>query len=139
MDYKMLAISAATAVVGFVVGFVVGKSGNAKSASPVKGKSKGGNSASRPPKMTSASGVELYVGNLSYDVDDSMLKDEFAVYGTVVSARVIKNKYNNRSRGYGFVEMSNEKEAEKAVSKTNGKEVLGRPLVVNIARSSSRD
>jgi RNA recognition motif-containing protein len=122
-------------VVGFVVGIIVGKSGSAKPAA----KAGPGKPSNRAPKKPSGDGIELYVGNLSYDIDDAMLKAEFDSYGTVVSARVIKNKYNNRSRGYGFVEMSNEKEANKAVKATHGKEVLGRKLVVNIARSSSRD
>jgi RNA recognition motif-containing protein len=133
MDPKVLMFSAvaAAAVGGFVIGYLVGKSGSAPA------KKSGGNQKSK--KVYSGSGVELYVGNLSYDIDDNMLTKEFASFGKVVSARVIKNKYNDRSRGYGFVEMANEKDADKAVKATHGKEILGRKLVVNVARSNSRD
>ena len=131
MDHKVLMISAATAVAGFVIGYVAGKSGSAPA------KKSGGNRKSK--KVYSGSGVELYVGNLSYDIDDNMLTKEFASFGKVVSARVIKNKYNDRSRGYGFVEMANDKDADKAVKATHGKDILGRKLVVNVARSNSRD
>ena len=131
MDPKVLMLSAGAAVVGFIIGYFVGKSGSA----PAK-KSSG---RAKTQKTQGSSGVELYVGNLSYDIDDNMLKKEFASFGKVVSARVIKNKYNDRSRGYGFVEMSNTKDADKAVKATHGKEILGRKLVVNVARSNSRD
>ncbi len=132
MDPKVLMIGAAAAglVVGFVAGIIVGKSG---------AKSPSSNRKQSPKKKLSGGGVELYVGTLSYDIDDDMLRDEFAKCGKVVSARVIKNKYNDRSRGYGFVEMASEADAEKAVKMTHAKEIMGRKLVVNIARSSSRD
>ena len=123
--------AAAGSVVGFLAGLAVSKG---TSGSDIAKPASGGGSAS-----TGGSGVELYVGNLSYDIDDAMLRKEFSSCGKVVSARVIKNKYNNRSRGYGFVEMGSESEAKKAVKQTHGKEVMGRKLVVNIARSSSRD
>jgi RNA recognition motif-containing protein len=121
--------AAGGAVVGFVLGVAAGKSGGGASQKGSSNKS----------TADTGSGVELYVGNLSYDIDDAMLRKEFSSCGKVVSARVIKNKYNNRSRGYGFVEMSSEDEAKKAVKATHGKEIMGRKLVVNIARSSSRD
>ena len=63
----------------------------------------------------------------------------FAPYGKVLSARIIKNRFNNRSKGYGFVEVATSATADKAVKAMHGKELKGRKLVVNEARSRSRD
>jgi cold-inducible RNA-binding protein len=78
--------------------------------------------------------TNLFIGNLPYSVDDAKLADLFAQAGTVTSAKVIKDKYSGRSRGFGFVEMSNDEETKKAIELLNGKDVDGRPLVVNEAR-----
>jgi cold-inducible RNA-binding protein len=78
--------------------------------------------------------TNLFIGNLPYSVDDAKLADLFTQAGTVVSAKVIKDKYSGRSRGFGFVEMSNDEETKKAIELLNGKDVDGRPLVVNEAR-----
>ena len=78
--------------------------------------------------------AKLYVGNLSYDVTDDQLKEHFAAAGTVVSAMVIKDKYSGRSKGFGFVEMSNEEEAKKAQEMFNNQDMSGRTIVVNEAR-----
>ena len=78
--------------------------------------------------------MNIYVGNLSYDVSDEELGEEFAVYGTVTSARVIRDRYTDRSRGFGFVEMENDTEAEAAIAELNGKPIKGRPVNVNQAR-----
>lgn len=77
---------------------------------------------------------KLYVGNLSYNTNQQTLSDLFAQAGTVVSAAVIMDKMTGRSKGFGFVEMSTEEEAQKAIEMFNGKDVDGRPLVVNEAR-----
>jgi len=77
---------------------------------------------------------KLYIGNLPYSTTDESLKDFFSKVGTVASANVIMDKFSGRSRGFGFVEMSSDEEAEKAVSELNGKELDGRELVVNEAR-----
>lgn len=76
----------------------------------------------------------LYVGNLSYNTNDASLQQTFAGAGTVVSANVIMDKMTGRSKGFGFVEMSTDEEAQKAIEMLNGKEVDGRPLTVNEAR-----
>ena len=76
---------------------------------------------------------KLYVGNLSYTVNDDMLRDLFAQAGTVASAQVLMDKMTGRSRGFGFVEMSKEDSA-KAIEMLNGKDWEGRKLVVNEAR-----
>jgi RNA recognition motif-containing protein len=79
-------------------------------------------------------GKKLYVGNLSYSTNNEALKDLFAAIGTVESANIITDKMSGRSKGFGFVEMSTEEEAQNAISSLNGKEVEGRNLTVNEAR-----
>ena len=79
-------------------------------------------------------GNKLYVGNLSYEVQDRDLQELFAQYGTVTSARVVMDRDTGRSKGFGFVEMSTDAEAEAAISTLNGQEVGGRALTVNEAR-----
>ncbi|NIO06982.1 MAG: universal stress protein [Deltaproteobacteria bacterium] len=76
---------------------------------------------------------ELYVGGLPYNVSDGNLKEMFARYGAVESGKVIKGRFTRQSRGYGFVVMSNEEEAEKAVKAINGTQMDGRTLVVRDA------
>ena len=77
---------------------------------------------------------KLYVGNLSYDMTEDALKDTFSQAGTVESAVIIKDKMSGRSKGFGFVEMSTDEEAQKAIEMFNGKELDGRTLTVNEAR-----
>jgi RNA recognition motif-containing protein len=77
---------------------------------------------------------KLYVGNLSYGVRDSDLEELFAAHGSVQSAQVIVDRDTGRSKGFGFVEMSNDEEARAAISALNGREVEGRALTVNEAR-----
>ncbi|MSU77626.1 MAG: RNA-binding protein [Gemmataceae bacterium] len=79
-------------------------------------------------------GKKLYVGNLTYDVSDSDLSAMFAPHGTVSSAQVIMDRDTGRSKGFGFVEMGSDKEAQTAITSLNGKEVNGRALTVNEAR-----
>jgi RNA recognition motif-containing protein len=76
----------------------------------------------------------LYVGNLSWGVNDAKLQELFAPYGTVVSAQVISDRDTGRSKGFGFVEMSNDQEAQAAITGMHGQVVEGRPLTVNEAR-----
>jgi RNA recognition motif-containing protein len=78
--------------------------------------------------------INLFVGNLPYTMTSDDLAQTFAPAGTVVSAKVISDKYSGRSRGFGFVEMSSDEESKKAIEMFNGKDVNGRPLVVNEAR-----
>ena len=77
---------------------------------------------------------KLYVGGLSYDTTEATLKETFAQAGTVESATIIIDKMTNRSKGFGFVEMSTEEEAQKAIAEINGKELDGRTLTVNEAK-----
>lgn len=79
-------------------------------------------------------GSKLYVGNLSYSLNDQSLQEHFAAFGTVVSCKVITDKESGRSKGFAFVEMSTPEEAQAAISNLDNKEVGGRPLRVNEAR-----
>ena len=76
----------------------------------------------------------LFVGSLPYDVTQEELQEMFAAVGTVESATLITDKFSGRSKGFGFVEMSSDEEADKAVKELNGKDVKGRNIVVNEAR-----
>lgn len=78
--------------------------------------------------------MNIYVGNLSYEVTDEDLREAFAAFGEVSSARVIKDRYSGRSRGFGFVEMPTQTEAQAAIQGLNGQELKGRTLNVNEAR-----
>lgn len=78
--------------------------------------------------------TNIYVGNLSYGTSESDLEELFGAHGAVTSAAVIKDRETGRSRGFGFVEMANDDEAETAISAINGSDVDGRQLKVNVAR-----
>jgi RNA recognition motif-containing protein len=77
---------------------------------------------------------KIYVGNLSYTTTDDSLRDAFAQAGQVASAKVMTDRETGRSRGFGFVEMASDDEADKAIAMWNGKELDGRALKVNEAR-----
>jgi len=78
--------------------------------------------------------MDIYVGNLSYQSTAGQLEELFAEFGSVSNARVITDKYSGRSKGFGFVEMPNQEEAEEAVNQLEGKEVDGRNIKVNEAK-----
>ncbi len=77
--------------------------------------------------------MNIYVGNIAYSMSDEDLRNAFAAYGTVNSAKIIIDKRSGRSKGYGFVEMGSEAEGENAIAGLNGQEVKGRALRVNKA------
>jgi len=79
-------------------------------------------------------GTRIYVGGLPYSADETRLGDLFGEHGTVTSVRVITDRVTGKSRGFGFVEMSSEQEAEAAITALNGTEMDGRTLTVNEAR-----
>jgi len=79
-------------------------------------------------------GKKLYVGNLTYGITDSQLQQLFEAHGTVQSAQVIIDRDTGRSKGFGFVEMGSDAEAQAAIAALNGKDVEGRSLTVNEAR-----
>ncbi|MCU0334263.1 MAG: RNA-binding protein [Chitinophagaceae bacterium] len=78
--------------------------------------------------------MNIYVSNLSFAIQDEDLQEAFAAYGEVSSARIVMDRETNRSRGFGFVEMPNGAEANKAISELNGAMFDGRPMRVNEAR-----
>jgi len=115
-------------IIGALIGFIVGKL------------SKGGR---KRPSVSAGLGndtcVEIYVGNLSYDMTETQMRKEFERYGTVKSARIISNRFNSKSKGYGFIEMLNRSEAEAAIKALHDKDIFGRKLRVNEAKNKSRD
>jgi len=78
--------------------------------------------------------MNIYVGNLSYEVTEEDLKESFEVFGEVETINVIKDNYTGRSKGFGFVEMSNDADAQSAINGLNDKELKGRTVKVNAAR-----
>jgi RNA recognition motif-containing protein len=79
-------------------------------------------------------GSKIYVGGLPYSATEQQLSDLFAAHGAVASARIITDKFTGQSRGFGFVEMSSDAEAQAAITALNGSEMGGRTLTVNEAR-----
>ena len=77
---------------------------------------------------------KLYVGNLPFNLTDDELRDLFSEHGTVESAAVIKDKFSGRSKGFAFVEMTSDEEAQAAITALNGQDLNGRAIVVNEAR-----
>lgn len=75
--------------------------------------------------------MNIFVGSLPFSIDEADLRDSFGVYGTVNSVKIITDKFTGRSKGFGFVEMENDTEAEKAIQELNGATVAGRTIVVN--------
>ncbi len=83
--------------------------------------------------------MNIYVGNLSYDVTDQTLQGTFESFGEVTSARVIKDKYTGQSRGFGFVEMTTQSQGATAIKSLNGKELQGKQITVSEARPRPND
>jgi len=77
---------------------------------------------------------KLFVGNISWDATDEDLQNLFASHGEVVSARIVTDKFSGRSRGFGFVEMANDEQANAAIGALNDKDFMGRPIAVNVAK-----
>jgi len=132
MDPKttLIVTGACASIAGIVVGYIAGR---------LSAGSAGSTNSDSGSNVKPGDGIELYVGNLSYDVGEKEIMKVFGAYGTVLSARIIKNKFNNRSKGYGFVEMANAAGVDKAVQAMHGAELKGRKLVVNEARSRSHE
>jgi RNA recognition motif-containing protein len=81
--------------------------------------------------------MNIYVGNLSFEATDVMIREAFESFGQVTTARVIKDKYNGQSRGFGFVEMPAQSQAQTAIKSLNGRELLGKQMSVKEARPRS--
>ncbi|MCK5633118.1 RNA-binding protein [bacterium] len=78
--------------------------------------------------------MNIYVGNLRYNLTEEALKDVFTEFGEVVSVKIVRDRFSGESKGFGFVEMASDDDAKKAIADLNGKEVDGRALRVNEAR-----
>jgi len=117
-------IGVGAGVVGFIAGFIVAKFCGGGSSCYAGG---------------DGDCVEIYVGNLSYDMSEAQMRKEFEKFGAVKSARIISNRFNHKSKGFGFVEMPNRPEAEAAIKALHDKDVLGRKLRVNEAKNKSRE
>lgn len=83
--------------------------------------------------------VQIYAGNLSYDMTETVLKELFEKFGEVSSVKIISDPSTGKSKGFGFVEMANQDDADKAIKDLNSTEVLGRNIRVNIARPKKSD
>lgn len=83
---------------------------------------------------TQSNPAKLFVGNLPYSVTTEMLREKFSAYGNVVDAIVMTDKFSGRSKGFGFVTMGNEQEAQDAIAALNEAEMDGRKMLVNVAR-----
>ncbi len=125
--FVLLAVLAAA-----VIGFVLGRLSAAR-------RGNGNGDETDTASEATGEGIEMYVGNLPYKTTERELATMFGKFGKVLSVRLIKNKANGKSRGYGFVEMDGQAAADKAVSAMSGTDVKGRKLVVNEAKSQSRD
>ena len=118
---------------------------NGKSEAPrVREEKRGGNGRgesrqSRPPEMVEVTSPKLYVGNLSFDAAESDLLDLFNGVGAVRNAEIVTNKFNDKSKGFGFVTMASVDEAKRAVLELHDKDFLGRKLVVSGAKTSDRE
>jgi RNA recognition motif-containing protein len=75
--------------------------------------------------------MNIYVGSLSFKTNEDELRKSFEEFGEVTAARIITDKYSGRSKGFGFVEMTNDDEAKRAIEELNGKEISGRKIIVN--------
>ncbi|AYF43823.1 MULTISPECIES: RNA recognition motif domain-containing protein [Halobacteriovorax] len=81
----------------------------------------------------------IYVGNLSYNIEDSELKTLFSNVGEVVSINLIRDRDSGRGRGFGFIEMENGEDAKKAITELHDQEFMGRPLIVNLAKTRVKE
>lgn len=91
--------------------------------------------AKKPHPAPADGSIEIYVGNLSYEMTEEQLRKEFEAYGKVNSVRIITNRYNGKSKGFGFVHMPNRAEVDAAVAALSDKEVCGRRLKCNEAKN----
>ncbi len=139
----VLIVAVAAFLLGLVVEMLVckmtcGKSGKCGAKNPAERGQTPQPREMKPEKRHPApadGSIEIYVGNLSYDLTEDQLRKEFEAYGKVNSARIITNRYNNKSKGFGFVHMPNRAEVDAAVAALNDKEILGRKLKCNEAKN----
>jgi RNA recognition motif-containing protein len=83
--------------------------------------------------------INIYVGNLSYEMTENKLNELFSTHGAVTSVKIITDQYSGGSKGFGFIEMKERSEAEKAINELNGKNILTREMKVNIAKPKTNN
>ena len=141
-----LCAAVGVAVIAFVLGMIAmclfcklfrpcGKKSCGKGASKPAKKEEKPFEKRKPHPAPADGSIEIYVGNLSYDMTEDQLRETFAAYGKVNSVRLITNKFNGKSKGFGFVHMPEQAEAEAAVKALDGKDLEGRPLKCNMAKN----
>ena len=143
--HAVVALVAALAV-GLLIGFLLGRRGGAKKCKcakkvqpqqqPRKRERAEPRQPAEPRAPIPAGSVEIYVGNLSYDLTEEQLRKEFEAFGTVNSARIVTYRNTAKSKGFGFVHMPNRAEADAAVAALNDKEILGRKMKCNVAKNT---
>jgi hypothetical protein len=124
-------------LIGIMLGVYLGRG----EGSGGGGAREGRNGGRQGRKRSSGKGgeiIEIYIGNLAYEVTEKELNKAFGEFGEVVSTRVIKNRFSGKSKGFGFVELAGRDEANAAIRALNGKDFKGRRIVANEARSRSR-
>jgi hypothetical protein len=126
---EVLVLVAALSLGWLLVGILAGRQ-----LGPMRGGSGGGGKR----RGRAGGSTEIYVGNLPYEVTEKDLARAFGRFGQVDSIRIIKNKFNGKSKGFGFIEMANHPEATEAVRALNGRDFSGRRIVVNEAKSQAR-
>jgi hypothetical protein len=126
-DPTSAGILVATGLLGIIIGILIAKSGCGR-------RSRGASES-----YGDGSCVEIYVGNLSYDMTEAQMRKEFERYGVVKSSRIITNRFNSKSKGYGFIEMPNRPEAEAAIKSLHDKDIFGRKLRINEAKNKSHE
>lgn len=130
---KIIGIAIAAVAVIAVIVVLAKKRGCSKKSNGSKGNGSKGEGTKGDPNL-----VEIYVGNLSYDMNDAQLRKEFERFGVVKTARVITHRTSGKSKGYGFVEMPHRKEALIAIKALDTTDVMGRRIRVNEARANTR-
>ena len=131
-----IAAIAGALVVGGLIGYFIGR----RAAGGKNAQQKRARVVSSTPRQPIPAGsVEIYVGNLSYELTEEQLRKEFEKFGTVGSARIVTDKNGQRSKGFGFVVMPNRPEAEQAIAAMSEKEFMGRKMRVNEARNTIKE
>ena len=129
-----IAVVIAAVIVGFLLGRLSCRKGKADQSRKTPRPRREPRPETRIP--IPAGSVEIYVGNLSYELTEAQLRETFEAFGKVDTARVVTNRFNDKSKGFGFVVMPNRAEAEAAIAALNDKEVLGRKMRVNEAKNT---
>ena len=133
---------AAGAVAGFACATLFGGKKKSQPQRPQRSADSSRPKERRPSESRApipAGSVEIYVGNLSYDMTEDQVRKTFEEFGKVDTVRVVSNHFNGKSKGFAFVVMPNRSEAEAAIAALDNKEVLGRPMRVNEARNTIKE